>query len=106
MNKLIRTYLGFSIKSRSIVIGQDRLKASKDKICLIIYCLTSSQNLKDLANRLAEKHKCKILCLDESLELYTNLEGCKVLGLTNPSLAEAIIKVAENKQNIGENNGK
>ena len=106
MNKLIKTYLGFSIKSRGIVIGQDRLKASKDKIYLIIYCTTASQNLKDLAVRLADKNKCKLISLDETLQDYTSLEGCKILGLTNSSLAEAIIKVAENKQNMGETNGK
>ena len=96
MNKLIRTYIGFSLRSRAVVIGQDRLKASKDKIHLIIYCNTASQNLKDLAIRLAQKHKCKTFSLDENLETYTNLEGCKIIGLTNSSLAEAIIKVAEN----------
>ena len=105
MNKLIRTYLGFSIKSRSIVIGQDRLKASNDKVYLIIYCSTASQNLKDLSKRLGDKFKCKVICLDDTLENYTNLQGCKLLGLTNSSLAEAIIKVAEN-QNSGETNGK
>lgn len=106
MNKLIRTYIGFSIKSRAVVIGQDRLKASKDKIHLIIYCSTASQNLKDLVVRLAQKFECKALMLDETLQEYTNLAGCKVMGITNNSLAEAIIKVAENKQDIGEVNGK
>lgn len=106
LNKLIKTYLGFSIKARAIVIGQDRLKASKDKIYLVIYCKTASKNLKDLAIRLSERYKCKALCLNEDLELYTNLQGCKVLGLTNSSLAEAIIKVEENEQNRGEINGK
>jgi len=105
LNKLIRTYLGFSIKSRSIVIGQDRLKSSNDKVYLIIYCSTASQNLKDLSIRLGDKFKCKVICLDDTLENYTNLKGCKLLGLTNSSLAEAIIKVAEN-QNLGETNGK
>ncbi len=105
MNKLIKTYLGFSIKSRAIVIGQDRLKVSRDKIYLIMYCPTGSQNLKDLAIRLAEKHKCKAICVDERLEDYASMKGCKLLGLTNNSLAEAILKVAENL-NSGENNGK
>ncbi|MBQ3502532.1 MAG: hypothetical protein IJA72_02600 [Clostridia bacterium] len=105
MNKLIKTYLGFSIKSRAIVIGQDRLKATKDKVYLIVYCSTASQNLKDLTFRLAEKYKCKAICLDDTLENYTSLEGCKVMGLTNMSLANAILKVAENKQE-GEINGK
>lgn len=97
MNKLIKTYLGFSIKSRAVVIGQDRLKVSKDTIHLIVYCSTASQNLKDLVARLSDKFKCKALMLDEKLEDYTNIEGCKVMGLTNKSLADQIIKVAENK---------
>ena len=105
MNKLIKTYLGFSIKSRAIVIGQDRLKATKDKVHLIICCTTASQNLKDLATRQAERLKCKLIYLDETLESYTSLDGCKLIGLTNMSLANAILKVAENKQE-GEINGK
>lgn len=96
LNKLIRTYLGFSIKSRAIVIGQDRLKETKDKIHLIVYCPSASQNLKDLIDRLADRFKCKAILMDEKLEDYTSIEGCKVLGLTNQSLAEAIIKVAGN----------
>ena len=105
MNKLIKTYLGFCIKSRVIVIGQDRLKANKGKIYLIIYCNSASQNLKDLAKRMADKYNCKAICLDTTLQDYTNLDGCKIVGLTNMSLAEAILKVAEN-QDKGENNGK
>ena len=97
MNKLIKTYLGFCIKSRSIVIGQDRLKVSKDKIYLIIYCNTASQNLKDLVERLAIKFKCDALVLDEILEEYTSIKGCKVLGITNQSLAQQIIKVMGSK---------
>jgi hypothetical protein len=79
------------------VIGQDRLKVAKDKIYLIVYCSTSSQNLKDLIIRLSDKFKCKTLMMDAELEEYTNIKGCKVLGITNQSLAEQIIKVADNK---------
>ena len=102
MNKLIKTYLGFSIKSRAIVIGQDRLKDFNDKVHLIVYCSTASQNLQDLIKRLAEKFKCKYILLDD-LQEYTSIDGCKVLGLTNKSLADAIIKVMEDK---GETDGK
>ena len=97
MNKLIKTYLGFCIKSRAIVIGQDRLKVAKDKIHLIVYCMTASQNLKDLVGRLADKFKCKALVLNNTLEEYTNIKGCKVMGITNQSLAEQIIRVVDNK---------
>lgn len=97
LNKLIKTYLGFCIKSRAIVIGQDRLKAHSGKIDLIIYCSTASQNLKDLAIRLGERFDCKTICLDEPLEDYSSIEGCKILGITNKSLADQIVKVADNK---------
>ena len=102
MNKLIRTYIGFSLKSRAVVIGQDRLKVPKQKIHLIVYCNTASQNLKDLIIRLAGKFDCKYILLN-NLQDYTNIEGCKVLGLTNKSLADAIIKVMDDK---GETDGK
>ena len=96
MNKLIKTYLGFCIKSRAIVIGQDRLKAFKDNLHLIVYCTSSSQNLKDLVARLGDKFKCQTIMLD-NLEEYTSINGCKVLGITNKSLAEQIIRVADKK---------
>ena len=105
MNKLVKTYLGFCIKSRAIVIGQDRLKVSKDKICLIVYCPSASQNLKDLVDRLGDKFKCKVIVMDSVLEDYTSIKGCKVMGITNQSLAEQIIKVMD-KQDLREVNGK
>ena len=70
-----------------------------------MYCSTASQNLKDLILRLATKFKCKAIMIQD-MESYTNISGCKVLGLTNESLANAIIKVAENNQETGEVNGK
>lgn len=103
MNKLIMTYLGFSIKSRAIVIGQDRLKSHKGQIHLLVCCNTASTNLKDLVMRLSEKFKCQAIFLD-NLEDYTFIKGCKVLGLTNQSLADSIIKVANESK--GEVNGK
>lgn len=95
MNKLIKTYIGFSLKSRSVIIGQDQLKSSKSKVELIIYCSTASNNLKDLAVRLSEKYKCNNLCLDSELENYTSIQGCKIIGITNSSLANAIMAQAK-----------
>ena len=69
-----------------------------------MYCPSSSQNLKDLAVRLSQKFKCKAFEVDEVLESYVSIEGCKIIGLTSESLANAIIKVAE--EGVGENNGK
>ena len=97
LNRLIKTYLGFCIKSRAIVIGQDRLKVSKEQIHLIVYCSSASQNLKDLVNRLADKFECRAILMDAPLEEYTSIEGCKVMGITNKSLADQIIKVADKK---------
>ena len=97
LNRLIKTYLGFCIRSRAIVIGQDRLKVAKEQIHLIVYCSTASQNLKDLIVRLAEKFECRAILLDAPLEEYTSIEGCKVMGITNKSLADQIIKVADKK---------
>ena len=97
LNRLIKTYLGFCIKSRAIVIGQDRLKVCKEQVHLIVSCSTASQNLKDLIVRLADKFKCKAIMMDYPLEEYTHIEGCKVMGITNKSLADQIIKVADKK---------
>lgn len=87
----IETYLGLSRKSNQIVIGQDNLKRFSKKLYLIVVSLTATDNLKDLAIRLAEKFKCDLVQTLIPLEEIIHINGCKIIGLTSNTLSEAII---------------
>lgn len=106
MNNLIKTYVGFSIKSNNVVIGQDQLKNTNKKVKLIMICPTASNNLVDLATRLAEKFDCKLIETDENLENYVFKENCKLIGLTNESLVKAILNVKDAYKERRIDNGK
>lgn len=101
-----KTYLGLSNKSRQIVIGQDRIKAYKKSINLLVVCPTASQNLKDLAFRMSEKFCCDLIMTKNTLESETNILNCKFLGITNSSLATAIMNLENEFTVIRRNNGK
>ena len=91
MSKL-ESYLGLCRKSGQIVIGQDNLKKFSKKINLLVISNTASDNLIDLAKRLADKFNCKLIQPNLPLEQVSHIDGCKIVGLTLKSLADAILE--------------
>ena len=99
MNKII-SYIGFALKSNKVIAGQTPLKRTKDKLSLVLVCSTGSENLINLAKNLAVKHKCEYIVTKIELEKLTNINGIKIIGITDDNLSNAII---QNKEiiNIG-----
>lgn len=89
MKKII-SYLGFARKSNNIIIGQSLLKSTTKPLHLIMVCNSASDNLKDLAQTIATKHKCELI-ITNNLDELTNLNGVKIIGLTDYNLSKAII---------------
>ena len=87
----IKSYLGLCVKSGGVVIGQDRLKQNTKKIYLLVLSPTATQNLKDLSFRLSEKFGCELIMTNSVLEELICKTGCKIVGITNNSLADAIL---------------
>ena len=102
----IKSYLGLCVKSGGVVIGQDRLKKNVKKIHLLILSPTASQNLKDLSLRLSEKFDCDLVVTNSNLEELICKEGCKLVGITNESLANAIITQENEFIRLRSKNGK
>lgn len=90
MNK-IKSYLGLSLKSNRVVIGQDRLKEYNKKVYLLVLSPNASNNLKDLAVRLKDKFNCPLIQTKENLEDIICRAGCKIIALTMESLAKAVL---------------
>ena len=91
MNKII-SYLGFAQKSNNLITGQTALKKNKKQLFLIMVCSTASENLKNLAQNLANKHGCECIILKTELKNLINFEDIKILGLPEENLSKAIIK--------------
>lgn len=95
MNKII-SYLGFAQKSNNLVTGQTALRKSNKKFRLIIVCESASENLKNLAKNLANKHNCEFIVLD-NLDGLLHIKDIKIIGLTEENLSKAILN--ESKEN-------
>ena len=102
MKKII-SYLGFAQKSNNCIMGQTALKKTTKQMYLIIVCNSASLNLKDLANNLANKHKCELIISDVELSTLIKFKDIKIVGLTDENLSNAIINNKE-KINIGKRN--
>ena len=102
MNKII-SYLGFAQKSNNCLLGQMALKKTTRQLYLIIVCNTASDNLKDLAANIAQKHKCELIISDVELKNLIKFNDVKILGLTDENLGKAIIDNKE-KINFGKRN--
>ena len=96
MNKII-SYLGFAQKSDNCILGQTALKKTKKHLHLIMVCNSASENLKDLAKNLANKHKCEFIISGVELKNLIKFQDVKILGITDENLSKAI---AENKEKI------
>lgn len=86
----IKSYVGFAIKSKSIVFGVDSIKEKKTD--LIIYASSLADSSKQKCMNIAEANKCKYFELsDEIVESLVNSSNIKAFAIKNKELAKAII---------------
>lgn len=88
MNSKVEAYIGFAIKKGAAVFGCDLIKASKRKICVILYTPSLSENSLSTLRNVSEKLHCKLLQIDECATLTKR--NCKALAVCDPFLANAI----------------
>ncbi len=93
MENKVSTYLGFAIKSNNIIYGIDNLRDYNKKLYLIILCKTANDKSLTIAKNLREKNKnCTVMTTnDNTLSELLHLDNCKMIGIKNHSLAQAII---------------
>ena len=89
--KKIKTYVGFSIKSKTIIYGVDSIKESIPYVVIYSENLAESSKGKLLEN-LKEKN-CPFyeISKEDMLEIFQN-ENIKVFAIKNKELARAIIE--------------
>lgn len=89
----IQSYLGFAKKSKAIVFGLDNLEKYNKNIYLILYVKQLSENSLNKLNKLVNEKKWKMgVLINQSIDELLYVDNCKVIGITNENLADAILK--------------
>lgn len=101
MNSKLTTYLGFSMKANEIVFGLDNIELKPYKIKLIICCHTLSDNSLNKIKLVAQKNNISVYqTITQELTTILHKDNCKVVGLTNQNLSNAIQQLDEIKKII------
>lgn len=95
--KKIVSYIGFAIKAKKAILGQGALKQAREEVFLILVDNSASENLKNLAQNVANKKGCPVIITKPTLAELANKTDIKIIGILDPNLAKAII---ENKEKI------
>ena len=104
----IETFIGFSIRAGKYRLGVNAVATLKSAE-LLIMCHTASENtIKDVL-KLSKKLQAEVIVYNSgALEDLTGKEHCKLMAVTDKSLAKAIIdNLDENftKYRVEEKNG-
>ena len=92
----IKSYLLFSIRSGKIIFGVDKLFESKKTPKLVIICSSQNEKVTNKIIRFCDENKIKFIKLHDLIlgELISR-DNCKVVGLLDYNLANAIVNEIE-----------
>ena len=87
----ISSYIGFALKGNLIVKGLDDILKSRKKIWLILTTNEIQDNSKTKLENYATLKQIPLKIVTKETFTDLNLFGVKILGITDPNLAKAII---------------
>ena len=101
MSDKIASLIGFAIKADKIIYGLDELSHSKHKRYLIIRCNTLSQGAKEETLFVAERDKVPLIEVKNgTLADLVHKRNCKVIGIKNKQMADAMMQYITNDYSI------
>ena len=88
----IKSYLGFAIRSGKIIFGIDKLLQSKKKPLLVLICSSQNDKVSGKVKRFCESNQINFYKLPNNILLgdLIGRDNCKILGICDVSLANAI----------------
>ena len=92
----IKTYIGFAIKSGAVIKGLDDILRSRKKIALILASDVVKDNSMEKIQNYTKVKQIPLQQVNQSVLDELNLTGVKIMGITDPNLANAIIKEFNN----------
>ena len=94
--KKISSYLMFSIRSGKIIFGVDKLFVSKKMPCVVLICSTQNEKVSNKVINFCNTNRIKVIKLkDLILSELIGRDNCKVVGLLDFNLANAVINEFE-----------
>ena len=85
------SYVGFALKSNSVVFGLDNLKKSYKKVFGVLIDTFASENTKNQVKYFCETRKIDLKEIKNLDEIFGTI-NCKVVGLTNKELSKQILE--------------
>ena len=93
MNDKISTLIGFAVKANKIIYGLESLDEGTRKRYLIVSCHTLSDRAKNELKTIAKRDNVPILVTkNRKLEDIVYKRNCKVIGISNKQMTEAILQ--------------
>lgn len=87
----VEAYIGFCIKSKSVVYGNYAIGLIKSGVCLLIMDETAANNTKKFALKYKKAFSCPLIII-KNFHKIINKPECKLIAIRNKSLADAILK--------------
>ena len=91
MQSKAETYLGFCRRAGKLTTGVNAVRASRERIFLLVADRAASENCKKVIEKLAVKCGCAVVWTDE-LERLVGKAHCKLAGVREEHLAQALAK--------------
>lgn len=91
----VRSYIGFAVRSRGAIFGIDNIKKAKIPPYLVLYDSTVSENTLKKITQYSEGKSIMFKIEEFLLSELLKRDKVKVMGITNESLAKAIIAETE-----------
>lgn len=92
MMSKIKNYLGLCRNANYLIIGADNLKEYKKRLYLIVVSDNESKNIIKVAKNTSEKYNnLPIIIPNENLGEMLSIDNCKIVGIKNWGLANAIL---------------
>ncbi|MBR2967232.1 MAG: hypothetical protein IKC35_00455 [Clostridia bacterium] len=101
MNDKIATLIGFAVKANKLIYGLDTLEEGNKKRYLIVCCHTLSERAFSTAKFIAKRDGVPILVTKtRKLEDIVYKRNCKVIGISNKQMSDAIIDYITNDYSL------
>ena len=90
----IETYLGFALRAGKATMGLNSIETLKKGVYCMLLDEDAQKNSQKQARKLKERLSCPLVII-KGLGTLLKREGCKVVAVRDPSLAEAILGEAK-----------
>ena len=93
LNNKLETLIGFAIKSGHVVFGYDNLCETRKKIKVVLISNDVNEKNKQKILNLCCKKRWVLCLTNDLISELTHRDNCKVVGITDENMANAILKL-------------